>query len=1687
MRKLKLLLCLLPMLGTWLGANADVNILKSEDGWIRLTAMPSDNWENYYYVIADRHQNLMMQLGKGASQGATYNTLWLQSPVDPLQDQTVLFTIEKTTSASTGTAYGLLRCVAFPDYFLQTENNQPFHYRTHDNGGGDKSWGRLELKTKLTNGSFDYFYMKNGKITSDANYLGAWEDSYDPVNYPVGSEVALNKPAEKQGHYVIYAIRKTDYKALQQTRIDQATLDNPQDVSWYLRDPGMSLSPTQSAWTVASGTLGHGGLTSNRCAEFWNCTFDINQNLTGLQNGVYRLQAQGFYRVGGGTNDATNAAKARAAGKEVINASFYANTVSQPFPSIFANNCTSNKGSNYVSSTGYSINGKSYYVPSTMDRTSVWFSEGAYTSDIIEVVVTDGRLQIGARKTVADSQDWSIFDNFHLFYLGSNQNAEQQAALAELDRYEALLTDKPDAAFAQAIQQAREAIQQASTSEEITAALNVLKGAYHLYLTTGTPTDKAWDITSVIQNADLRLGTIDWTTTGTWNAYAAQSTTTPCVVENFATSGATFALKQRIKLAAGTYRLRGYALHVNNNSDTEATAKMVAAGKSVKVCVRALPITHLIPYNAPSTLHEVSDAFGAGNYRNELLFTLNEDGEVDLGFEGVGTGRTWFVCGPLTLEKVSEFALETEAKAEVEATKELYATRKTAYAKIVKQHTKAGLTLNTNDADTAAEQATTPEQVEQAIRLLNKALTSYMNQFNTTFDLTALILNPSFEKETPLGWFHQTEGGDVGSRDNGNSVYTLSGTAGSRIFNTWITSNSEAFNHYLLQRIDHVPAGDYVLTATFGGDQSGAALKMLANESKTDNIRCSDMKTGVNATLSFTLNSPGSLRIGAKSDRWFKADNFQLKYKSYKTPETWTDRDLGTVNLENEKVKAFLSKADYKRLGAASVVDTYATGVYDKPATVEIRWPELTEPVASLTLTVSDKPDYSGTDTHTRTLTLDPNSLKYNLSNCTPGYTYYYKVEADGTTITNGRFQTVGTVRMIATEGGSNIRDLGGRITLDGRRVKYGRIYRGGEMHQGDQTNMTADDLKEMKRLGITGELDLRNVAQTKGTAPTASAVAGAQYLFVDLTDSEETLCTVAANRTKVKNSIHFIAEQLKRGNVYFHCIWGADRTGAIAFFVENILGCTTEDMYKDFELTSFSKAGHRAANWPNGLTLQSKIVYIQEHYEGATLQDKVVAFLKDCGVTNADINTIRTQLLEDDAEAYAQCLATLKADLQTVIKKAGATWNPDELTSLEAVRKAYNTAMNAVTTEVDLTSLITNPQFTSGTQNWVVRGTVAQGGETNKCVEMYENTGSVRQTLDNMPSGTYILKAQGYQNNGGSVEDAYNIYLDGTAQQTSYILLNNKQQTLRNIFEDAQHTSVATDNEDMPKLGVYVPNSLNGAAKFLQRATLYWNVAEGQLEDMGSLTLGAAQIATETRDWTAIDNFHLYYRGAAYEGHDELLLDEEANISLPKMDSYMTLSKQSNRTLKANGWNTLCVPFDITPEQMVANGITQVKTLASITADGATAQLTFDEAQHIRAGQPYLVRVSHDLPLHTLGTVLVRAKKETAVMLANGKMTGHYNPLASINHICYITTDNMPGNQFVYADSNVSLRGMGAYITTSTGATTFLIEGEEQDAVTEVEAQSVKSAIRYNMQGMRVGPAYKGIIITGGKKKAIR
>ena len=167
-----------------------------------------------------------------------------------------------------------------------------------------------------------------------------------------------------------------------------------------------------SAWI---GGPDLGGENTNFCAEKWNAGIvTVSQVVRNMPAGVYRLSAQGFYRMG----DMGPAAEARTNGTEILHAKFFANGDSIPVMSVL--DCAGMlEGVGNSGYTGYGL------APNSMGEASKFFSAGLYEHSFM-FTLAEGvdTINLGVTKTGSVGNDWLIFDNFRLEFLGQKNDVD---------------------------------------------------------------------------------------------------------------------------------------------------------------------------------------------------------------------------------------------------------------------------------------------------------------------------------------------------------------------------------------------------------------------------------------------------------------------------------------------------------------------------------------------------------------------------------------------------------------------------------------------------------------------------------------------------------------------------------------------------------------------------------------------------------------------------------------------------------------------------------------------------------------------------------------------------------------------------------------------------------------------------------------------------------------------------------------------------------------------------------------------------------------------------------------------------------------------------------------------------------------------------------------------------------------
>ena len=177
--------------------------------------------------------------------------------------------------------------------------------------------------------------------------------------------------------------------------------------------------------------------------------------------------------------------------------------------------------------------------------------------------------------------------------------------------------------------------------------------------------------------------------------------------------------------------------------------------------------------------------------------------------------------------------------------------------------------------------------------------------------------------------------------------------------------------------------------------------------------------------------------------------------------------------------------------------------------------------------------------------------------------------------------------RRLPLENNDNFRDLGGYRTADGRRVRWGLLYR-----SDDLAELSEQDHHYLERLGIRRVVDFRSRAEqeqepdhlpeglTTSSRPMAMHYRGSNVfdLFHDvesLNSADTTAMMRGINRQMVSDYSDEYSGWLQRladpgsSPQIFHCTGGKDRTGFAAAMLLLALGVPEETVMRDYMLSA--------------------------------------------------------------------------------------------------------------------------------------------------------------------------------------------------------------------------------------------------------------------------------------------------------------------------------------------------------------------------------------------------------------------------------------------------------------------------------------------------------------------------------------
>ena len=228
--------------------------------------------------------------------------------------------------------------------------------------------------------------------------------------------------------------------------------------------------------------------------------------------------------------------------------------------------------------------------------------------------------------------------------------------------------------------------------------------------------------------------------------------------------------------------------------------------------------------------------------------------------------------------------------------------------------------------------------------------------------------------------------------------------------------------------------------------------------------------------------------------------------------------------------------------------------------------------------------------------------------------------------------------RWMAIEGRvGNMRDLGGRKTVDGRRVKQGMIFRGQGLNDNSTTGevkgrnrLTAADVEYMTEvLGIKTDLDQRGageIADMKASplGPSVKWINNSSHCYAGIF-SEDGKKVMAKNFRVFCDPANY--------PIYFHCIGGADRAGSLAYTLNGALGVERHMLNTDWESTFYPTLSEMRDDYKDHSYWCGEWHFDDGFgkYGDANTpwNKKIELYLLDCGVTMEEIEKFRSIMLE--------------------------------------------------------------------------------------------------------------------------------------------------------------------------------------------------------------------------------------------------------------------------------------------------------------------------------------------------------------------------------------------------------------------------------------------------------------------------
>lgn len=247
----------------------------------------------------------------------------------------------------------------------------------------------------------------------------------------------------------------------------------------------------------------------------------------------------------------------------------------------------------------------------------------------------------------------------------------------------------------------------------------------------------------------------------------------------------------------------------------------------------------------------------------------------------------------------------------------------------------------------------------------------------------------------------------------------------------------------------------------------------------------------------------------------------------------------------------------------------------------------------------------------------------------------------------------------------------------------------------------------------------------------------------------------------------------------------------------------------------------------------------------------------------------------------------------------------------------------------------------------------------------------------------------------------------------------------------------------------------------------------------------------------------------------------DEDGRAIKYQETQLTEDVTVKRTIKANTWSTICLPFEMTLEEVAASigegtvvagwDINQIWAGTPYTYDSANDvidinfyELSTEYGDKIEANTPYLIKATKDISEFTVSKKQVNADEEkSAISKTIGRKTSYFNGVLKAGKVPSGSLF-FSGNKFYYSTGSSKIKAFRAYMTLadklsdktigSDGATNIgVLINDTPTFVEGISTKTVSNDDVYSVSGIKMGTEsdlksmQPGMYIVNGKKVIVK